>query len=226
MAIAAVLFFASACAGAADGDAPPRLILIRTDVHGDYVWYDTERMEECQSHATEYNGYRCFPRFTRIEPGQLGYIDDECKNIVAWTAMERPNDRYVAVVSTVDEDVIDSFFGVLKTSEADDRYGVVSGECTRDKSAEAGACAEITSRLSPREFAPVNACGTGFVETRLSGNGGPEIVLCRECDYDCNAGGDPCGKFGDSCDFSGTPGICSTCCNGFTGELRCYPRND
>jgi hypothetical protein len=228
MAVVASLSFASACACGVDAgeDPPSRLVLLRTDEHGARIWYDAERGEECQSYPTESSGNRCFPRFTGISAAQLGYRDGECRNLVAWTTLDRPSDRYVAVLSAGGDKIVGSFFGVLKVSESDERYVMASGACVYDKSGDAGTCADITTMLRPQEFAPVYACGLGFVETRLSLSGGPEVFLCRECDYACADGAGPCEAFGRACDFRGKPGVCSTCCNGFAGELRCFPRMD
>ncbi len=221
--IAAICLLSSACSVGPDEEPPSRLRILRTDESGGYVWYDMERGEECRPHETAYHGTRCLPLFTCIDDSQLGYRDAGCRHPVAWTGLDRPGDRYVATFAAGGSDAVDSIFGVLMTGVSNDRYSFVSGECVYDKTGGAGACADITARLHPREFAPVNACGVGFVETRLSAHGGPEIALCRECDHDCDAGGDPCDMFGDPCDFRGKRGVCSTCCNGFTGELRCYP---
>lgn len=225
--VAAIAVLHLGCATWQDSEAddPPseRLKIVRTDERGDYVWYDAERGEECKAYETESNGTRCFPLFTSIGWDQLGYRDAECRGLVAWTTLERADDRYVAIRSPNDPDIILALFRVMRTGEDSARYYRASAECVPDKTGEAGPCADITTRIHPREFAPVNACGVGFVETRLSGQSGPELVLCRACDHDCDTGGDPCRRFGDACDFLGKPGVCSTCCNGFTGELRCYP---
>jgi hypothetical protein len=70
----------------------------------------------------------------------------------------------------------------------------------------------------------LGACDVGFVETRPYPHEDPSILLCKTCDDECSSAGEPCGTFGDACDLSGEPGVCDTCCDGFTGELRCHPR--
>jgi hypothetical protein len=70
----------------------------------------------------------------------------------------------------------------------------------------------------------IGACDVGYIETVPYPNGDPSILLCKWCDRNCSSAGEPCGKFGDACDFSGEPGVCDTCCDGFTGELRCHRR--
>lgn len=51
---------------------------------------------------------------------------------------------------------------------------------------------------------------------------GKAIALCSECDGNtCAEMGDVCDAYGELCTFNGFDGVCTMCCAGEIGELRC-----
>lgn len=105
--------------------------------------------------------------------------------------------------------------------------GVVVPACSSDS----GTATVVVHQEKPETDAgaePVNAsdqkCPNGeIVETHLPGaNENIDVItLCVECDKGCDDAGAPCDYYGDECDFNGEPGVCTACCAGTSGQLRC-----
>lgn len=79
----------------------------------------------------------------------------------------------------------------------------------------------LATALHACSLGEAGTCDVGYTETRPYQNGDPSILLCKWCDFDCSTVGEPCDAFGVACDISGERGVCDTCCDGFTGALRC-----
>ena len=85
----------------------------------------------------------------------------------------------------------------------------------------AGGCDEgaplplvIGSIILPDPCAP-------YTDTVFPANGVGDVhVICSQCSDTCGSG-DSCASYGALCDFGSVPGICTGCCEGGLGELRC-----
>jgi hypothetical protein len=97
----------------------------------------------------------------------------------------------------------------------------------------AAACGDLDERTPARETLAESGadassgegtCDAAIVETTLPGQHGTDVVaLCKACDHGCDDAGDPCSRYGDSCDLRGARGVCAACCDGERGSLRCHP---
>lgn len=66
-------------------------------------------------------------------------------------------------------------------------------------------------------------CGRCIHTTKLPAIGlGDAVVICSECGPDtCPESDVPCASYGASCAIGDAAGVCTTCCSGIDGMLRC-----
>jgi hypothetical protein len=139
-----------------------RLSFVNYGSDGGSYYFDTQRKEVCRPYMSDGFGARCMPRFTRIEPQQLGYASRYCNDSVAWTALEQPTDRYVAYVN---DDVaglpfVYSIYGVLGITSDTARgepinYRLTTEGCAPESVQSGREFVYITRAIHPEEFAHV-----------------------------------------------------------------------
>ena len=158
MRVAILTAVALACAACGEEERS-RLNMIDVDPDGTEVWSDNERSEVCAAYATEENGTRCFPRFTRVYPSDLRYADSACETLAVWVDLERPKHAYVAYVAN-DERLVYSIFKIIEKIESPDG-GVVEPHAWFDNKCgpypieSIRSTYKITTRIHPEEFSPV-----------------------------------------------------------------------
>lgn len=162
-----VSLVSTGCAADVDApaDEPPatRLTRLSPDESGRDVWFDTERGEECQPCATEYNGTRCFPRFTTIDGSQLRYGDPDCTELIAWADLANPSDEYVAYVDGATRPTtLYSIYNVLERRSGSggrptqtDSFYLAGNKCAPHKREAIRAHLRISYSIHPGVFALV-----------------------------------------------------------------------
>ena len=123
------------------------------------LFYDAVREEYCRPRATELHGTRCLPGFTRIAPEALGYRDELCTELIAWSDIARPGDVYVA---TMAGGAVTGMFRVEMRHAVDPRtmrraalYRAVAGRCAAVREELDHAYVDIGRSIHPEEFAAV-----------------------------------------------------------------------
>lgn len=139
-----------------------RLRFINYGSDGGSYYLDVQRGEVCRPYMSDGSGARCMPRFTRVEPRQLGYHSDQCIDLVAWTALERPEDRYVAYVddTTFGLPFVFTIYGVLGLTSDTVRgepinYRLTTEGCAPESVQSGREFVYITRAIHPEEFAHV-----------------------------------------------------------------------
>jgi hypothetical protein len=159
MKLAATLAVLAGCLDIA-ATSEARLMPFPEDAEGP-LYYDGELDEECRPRATELHVTRCLPRFTVVPAESLGYRDAECTELIAWSDVERSDDRFVAVVS--DDDRVASMFRVEMRHEVDPAtvreaplYRLVAGRCAVVREEIDHTYLDIGAAMRPERFASLD----------------------------------------------------------------------
>jgi hypothetical protein len=159
MKLAAMLAVLAGCLDIA-ATSEARLMPFPEDSEGP-LYYDGELDEECRPRATELHGTRCLPRFTAVPAESLGYRDAECTELIAWSDIERSEDRYVAVVSYGGR--VASVFRVLQRHEVDPKtvrkvplYRLAAGRCAAVREEVDHTYLDISTAMHPEQFASLD----------------------------------------------------------------------